>query len=227
MKKHFAIKNFCNNEEVSSILDYYDALEEAPEFSNQRAKRKNMNYHDPDIVLMREIIEPKIKNFFPNAFVSAATFTNWVEQVELHTDSWQPDEDKTKVLGYSILVPLRISPTNIETSTIIFDQYTKEKQTVTFKKFTEDESWNIAKQIGINDSKILNKSNQELDQDFYNKYLGHIDYNIIKNFSNPTRYVWTVGDAVVWNREHFHTSENFNPLLNSKLHMIFLVNFHN
>jgi hypothetical protein len=227
MKKHFSIEKFCNNNEISKILDYYDALEEAPEFSNQRAKRKNMNYHDPDIFLMREIIELKIQKLFPNSFVSAATFTNWIEQVELHTDSWQPDEDKTKVLGYSILVPLRISPTNIETSTIIFDQYTKEKQTVTFKKFTEDEPWNIAKQIGINDSKIFNKSSTELDLNFYNEYLSHIDYNLIKNFSNPTRYIWKVGDAIVWAREHFHTSENFNPLLNSKLHMIFLVNFYN
>lgn len=226
MKKHFTIKNFCNDHEISNIINYYDALEEATEFSNKRAKRKNMNYHDPDIGIMREIIEPKIQKYFPNSFVSAATFTNWLEHVELHTDNWQPGEDRSKKLGYSILVPLKIDPINVQTSTIIFDQYDNEDHTVTFEEFPEDQKWNIAKKIEKSSDKILGKSNDKLDIKFYKNFLKHIDYSIIENFSNPTRYIWNVGDAIVWDRKHFHTSENFNSQLKSKLHMIFLINFY-
>jgi hypothetical protein len=89
MKKHFSIKNFCTKAELESVLEYYSALDYAEEQSNKRARRKNMDYHDPDILIMRDIIEPKLEKYFPGSFVSAATFTNWIEHVEIHTDSWQ------------------------------------------------------------------------------------------------------------------------------------------
>ena len=34
MKKHFSIEKFCNNNEISKILDYYDALEEYEKCGN-------------------------------------------------------------------------------------------------------------------------------------------------------------------------------------------------
>jgi len=227
MDEHFAIEKFCSQEEVESILVYYDSLDEADEYSNQRAKRKNMDYHNPDIKLVKEIVEPKLQKYFTNSHVSAGTFTNWLEHVELHTDSWQPDEDQSKKLGYSVLVPLRIVPENIETSTIIFNQWCKEEKSVSFESYKDDAKWNIAEYVHDDHSmyEILGKTEDKLDKNFHSKYLNHIDYKIIKNFANPSRYVWKVGDAIVWNRRYFHTSEAFNQLLVSKLHMIFFVNF--
>lgn len=226
MNKHFSINNFCNAEEIDNILNYYEILETSQEYSSKRAKRKNMDYHDSDISFMRDIIDPKIKNHFPNGFVSAATFTNWVEQVELHTDSWQPQEDKTKKLGYSVLVPLQIEPISATTSTIIFNQYADNKSSLTTEKFEQDEKWNISEHITTAKANIINKTKNTLDKKFYEKYLNHIDYDMIKNFADPTRYEWKVGNAIVWDRMLFHTSETFQPALESKLHMIFLINFH-
>lgn len=224
MKKHFSIQNFCNKAEIENVLNYYFALDHAEEYSNQRARRKNMNYHDPDISLMRDIIEPKLKKYFPGSFVSAATFTNWIEQVEIHTDSWQPDENKNKKLGYSVLIPLKIEPEHIETSTIVFDQHPKDENSATVAKFAEQEKWNVNKHINLEQAQINDRTDSEISNEFYKKYLTHTSYNDVKNLS-PTRYVWNVGDAIVWNRKLLHTSENFNKNLKSKLHMIFLINF--
>lgn len=227
MEEHFVIENFCTQEEVESILFYYDSLDESAEYSNKRAKRKNMDYHNPDLALIKEIVGPKLQKYFTNSHVSAGTFTNWVEHVELHTDSWQPDEDRSKKLGYSVLVPLRVIPENIETSTIIFNQWCKEEKSVSFKSYKDDAKWNIADYVHDDHSKyeILGKTEEKLDKNFHLKYLSHIDYDVVENFANPSRYVWKIGDAIVWNRRYFHTSEAFNPLLLSKLHMIFFVNF--
>jgi hypothetical protein len=224
MKKHFSIKNFCTKAELESVLEYYSALDYAEEQSNKRARRKNMDYHDPDILIMRDIIEPKLEKYFPGSFVSAATFTNWIEHVEIHTDSWQPDENKNKKLGYALLIPLKIEPEHIETSTIVFDQHLKEENSASVAKFDEQEEWNIDKNINLDQSLINAKTDSVISNEFYEKYLTHTSYTDVKNLS-PTRYVWNVGDAIVWDRKLLHTSENFNKNLKSKLHMVFLINF--
>jgi len=68
------------------------------------------------------------------------------------------------------------------------------------------------------------KTDSVISREFYEKYLTHTSYTDVKNLS-PTRYVWNVGDAIVWDRKLLHTSENFNKNLKSKLHMLFLINF--
>jgi len=225
MKKHFSIKNFLTAEELESILSYYDLLEQSVDYSNEQAKRKLMHYDDPDNTFMKDIIDPKIKQHFPNGFVSASAFTNWNKNVELHTDAWQPDEDQNSILGYALLVPLQINPVEEKTSTIIFDQYC-EGPTVTVKKFDSNEKWNIAKYVDPSSDKILNKKSNGIDKEFYRNYLNHIDHESLKYFSVANRYEWVLGEAIVWGRDLFHTSEAFNQRLKNKLHMIFLINFH-
>lgn len=227
-RKHFAIKDFCSNEEIQSILMYYENLDHSKEYSSDKALRKNMHYHNPDLQFLKDIIEPKLQSYFPNSIMSAGTFTNWIGEVELHTDSWQPGEDRSKKLGYAVLVPLQIKPEAIQTSTIVFDQFCELDETVSEKNITKDVKWNIAKYISKDffENKILGKTKESLDKEFYKEFLSHIDYNYIENFASPTRYIWKAGDAIVWDRTLFHTGEKFSNSLNSKLHMIFLINFH-
>ena len=225
MEKHFSIKNFLTPEELESILDYYDLLEQSIEYSNDQAKRKLMHYNDPDNTFIKDIIDSKIKKMFPNSFVSASAFTNWNKNVELHTDAWQPGEDQNSILGYALLIPLRIDPVEEKISTIIFEQYC-EGPTVTIKKFNNNEKWNIAKYIDPFSDKILNKKTNGIDESFYQNYLYHIERESLKCFSLANRYEWSLGGGIVWRRNLFHTSEAFNQKLKSKLHMIFLINFY-
>jgi len=226
MKNSFTIENFLSKEELEQIILFYDQLPYSNEYSSHHAKRKLMHYHHEHMTFMKDIMEEKFKKYFPNHVISGATFTNWNQHVELHTDGWQPNEDKSSMLGHAVLIPLRIEPLHEKTSTIIFDQYL-DGHSVTLKKWESDSKWNISEFVENSDPRILNKINDKFDKEFYTKYLKHIQYELLEGFSIDARHEWKIGNAIVWKRKHFHTSEEFNPKLSSKLHMIFFVNFKN
>jgi len=219
----YAVENFLTENEIGAVLSHYDTIPYSKEYSSPNNRRKMMNYDDPNSNFFKELFDPKIKLLYPTGKVSACTFTDWHHPVEIHTDGWQPHEDNTRKLGYAILVPLLITPSDVVTSTIIFQQrYIG--PTVTLKHFTQSDPWNISEYINSNDPRIENKSQKPLDIGFYEKHLKHLqDPQIIRNLSIDGVYDWSIASAIVWDRSDFHTSSSFVNKLKNKLHAIFFV----
>ena len=218
----YKIENFLDTDEVQKVCDFYDSLPYSDEYSSPANRRKLMHYEDENVTLLKDLFEPKLKSLYNKGIVSACTFTEWHNPVEVHTDGWQPQEDKTRKMGYAVLVPLRINPQNAEASTIIFSQR-HHGPTLTLKEHVEDDSWNVAEHISPDDERIEHKSNNALDNKIYDKHLKHIEPQILRNFTVSSVHDWALGSAIVWDRSYFHTSSSFANNLKSKLHAIFFV----
>ena len=220
---NYKIENFLSESEVNTVCAFYDRLPYSEEFSSSLNRRKLMHYDNPSMPFLKNIFEPKLQKLYPGGLVSACTFTDWHNPVEIHTDGWQPQEDQTRNMGYAVLVPLRLNPANAQSSTIIFDQRSA-GPTVTLRVQREDASWNVAEHISPDDSRIENKSSAGVEVDFYEQHLRHTDEpSMLDNFSVSGVYSWSPGCAIVWDRSYFHTSSSFDTTLKSKLHAIFFV----
>ena len=220
---NYKIENFLSESEVNTVCAFYDRLPYSDEYSSSLNRRKLMHYDNPGMPFLKNIFEPKLQELYPGGLVSACTFTDWHNPVEIHTDGWQPQEDQTRDMGYAVLVPLRINPENAQSSTIIFDQRSP-GATVTLKEHTQDEVWNVAEYISPDDDRIEYKNAGEFDSVFYNAHLQHIeDKHMLRNFSISAVHDWSPGCAIVWDRSYFHTSSSFDETLKSKLHAIFFI----
>jgi hypothetical protein len=220
---NYKIENFLSESEVNTVCAFYDRLPYSEEYSSSLNRRKLMHYDNPSMPFLKNIFEPKLQKLYPGGLVSACTFTDWHNPVEIHTDGWQPQEDQTRNMGYAVLVPLRLNPANAQSSTIIFDQRSA-GPTVTLRVQREDASWNVAEHISPDDSRIENKSSAGVEVDFYEQHLRHTDDpSMLGNFSVSGVYSWSPGCAIVWDRSYFHTSSSFDTTLKSKLHAIFFV----
>jgi len=220
---NYKIENFLSDSEVNTVCAFYDRLPYSDEYSSSLNRRKLMHYDNPSMPFFKNIFEPKLQELYPGGLVSACTFTDWHSPVEIHTDGWQPQEDQTRDMGYAILVPLRITPKNAKSSTIIFDQRLSDVS-VTLKEYTQDEVWNVAEYISPDDDRIEYKSAEEVGSVFYNDHLQHIeDKRMLRNFSVSAVHDWSPGCAIVWDRSYFHTSSSFDETLKNKLHAIFFI----
>jgi len=220
---NYKIENFLSESEVNTVCAFYDRLPYSEEYSSSLNRRKLMHYDNPSMPFLKNIFEPKLQKLYPGGLVSACTFTDWHNPVEIHTDGWQPQEDQTRNMGYAVLVPLRLNPANAQSSTIIFDQRSA-GPTVTLRVQREDASWNVAEHISPDDSRIENKSSAGVDLDFYEQHLRHTDDpSMLGNFSVSGVHDWSPGCAIVWDRSYFHTSSSFDATLKSKLHAIFFI----
>lgn len=223
MKAHWKIPGFLTPREVAATNFYYDKLPDSPEYSSSLNRRKLSHYMHPEANFENALFGPKLREAFPTGTVTSAAFTNWVKPVEIHTDSWQPHEDRSLDMGWVVLVPLRVTPTSARTATIIFDQWTEEG-TTSLANYTQDEAWNIAEYVSPDDGRIQNKQPTNMSPDWLRDNLPHIDDpEMVRNFTVGGIYPWVLGDAIVWDRRYFHTSSGFDGL-ESKLHAIFFVN---
>ena len=217
------IENFLSESEINTVCAFYDRLPYSDEYSSSLNRRKLMHYDNPGMPFLKNIFEPKLQELYPGGLVSACTFTDWHNPVEIHTDGWQPQEDQTREMGYAVLVPLRLNPSTAKSSTIIFDQRSP-GATVTLKEHTQDEVWNIAEHISPDDERIEFKSTMPVSVEFCEEHLQHIqDPSMLRNFSINAVHNWEPGCAIVWDRSYFHTSSSFDKTLKSKLHAIFFI----
>jgi hypothetical protein len=193
---NYKIENFLSESEVNTVCAFYDRLPYSDEYSSSLNRRKLMHYDNLGMPFLKNIFEPKLQELYPGGLVSACTFTDWHNPVEIHTDGWQP---------------------------IIFDQRSP-GATVTLKEHTQDEVWNVAEYISPDDDRIGYKSAGEFDSVFYNEHLQHIeDKHMLRNFSISAVHEWSPGCAIIWDRSYFHTSSSFDETLKSKLHAIFFI----
>ncbi len=117
--------------------------------------------------------------------------------LKLHVDSGFGKED--------IIYKQAVTPLSNYGETIIFKNKWYGKST-TFTIDEEDLKFNPG--LGQNDRSNKHLGENEFDKDIYNKYLTHIDYDNLKGLELESIYKWKVGETLIMDRTHIHSSSS-------------------
>jgi len=117
--------------------------------------------------------------------------------LKLHVDSGFGKED--------IIYKQAITPLSDYGETVIFKNKWYGKSTT----FTiDEEDLKFKPGLGQNDRSNKHLGNKDFDKDMYNKYLTHIDYNNLKGLEIQYVYKWKVGETLIIDRTHIHSSSS-------------------
>ena len=117
--------------------------------------------------------------------------------LKLHVDSGFGKED--------IIYKQAVTPLSNYGETVIFKNKWYGKST-TFTIDEEDLKFNPG--LGQNDRSNKHLGVNEFDKDIYNKYLTHIDYDNLKGLELESIYKWKVGETLIMDRTHIHSSSS-------------------
>ena len=117
--------------------------------------------------------------------------------LKLHVDSGFGKED--------IIYKQAVTPLSNYGETVIFKNKWYGKST-TFTIDEEDLKFNPG--LGQNDRSNKHLGENEFDKDIYNKYLTHIDYDNLKGLELESIYKWKVGETLIMDRTHIHSSSS-------------------
>ena len=117
--------------------------------------------------------------------------------LKLHVDSGFGKED--------IVYKQAVTPLSDYGETIIFKNKWYGKSTT----FTiNEEDLRFKPGVGQNDRSNKHLGNKDFDKDIYKKYLTHIDYNNLKGLEVEHVYKWKVGETLIMDRTHIHSSSS-------------------
>ena len=117
--------------------------------------------------------------------------------LKLHVDSGFGKED--------IIYKQAVTPLSDYGETVIFKNKWYGKSTT----FTiDEEDLKFKPGLGQNDRSNKHLGNKDFDKDMYNKYLTHIDYNNLKGLEIEYVYKWKVGETLIIDRTHIHSSSS-------------------
>jgi len=117
--------------------------------------------------------------------------------LKLHVDSGFGKED--------IIYKQAVTPLSDYGETVIFKNKWYGKSTT----FTiDEEDLKFKPGLGQNDRSNKHLGNKDFDKDMYNKYLTHIDYNNLKGLEIQYVYKWKVGETLIIDRTHIHSSSS-------------------
>ena len=117
--------------------------------------------------------------------------------LKLHVDSGFGKED--------IVYKQAVTPLSDYGETVIFKNKWYGKSTT----FTiNEEDLRFKPGVGQNDRSNKHLGNKDFDKDIYKKYLTHIDYNNLKGLEVEHVYKWKVGETLIMDRTHIHSSSS-------------------
>ncbi len=117
--------------------------------------------------------------------------------LKLHVDSGFGKED--------IVYKQAVTPLSNYGETVIFKNKWYGKSTT----FTiNEEELKFKPELGQNDRSNKHLGDKDFDKDMYKKYLTHIDYNNLKGLEVEYVYKWKVGETLIMDRTHIHSSSS-------------------
>jgi len=196
MKK---IDNFFSKEDCNWFLWYHNVL---PETRDNGLRLQTMtHFAQPFFAKKLKDLHKLLPN---NEEITTLNINFDYGAGGIHSDGFL-DHDKDDDIAHSYLIPIVVNPTD-KYYTVIFEQTSMQaitfnsetglgnKGITTYKQVTRDE-------YGLNDNPF--------DQEIYNKYLTHLNYEALRGFTVAHIHAWTLGSAMEWSRQNFHVSANF------------------
>ena len=199
------IVNIFSDSEIKMIQELYKQLPERV-FNQKQNVRKKMwvqKYNEElDKIYINKLKEvlgdfkmDNLKDEKDNDFYGIIHES--FSPLKLHVDSGFGKED--------IIYKQAITPLSDYGETVIFKNKWYGKSTT----FTiDEEDLKFKPGLGQNDRSNKHLGNKDFDKDMYNKYLTHIDYNNLKGLEIQYVYKWKVGETLIIDRTHIHSSSS-------------------
>ena len=199
------IVNIFSDSEIKMIQELYKKLPERV-FNQKQNVRKKMwvqKYNEElDNIYINKLKEvlgdfkmDNLKDEKDNDFFGIIHES--FSPLKLHVDSGFGKED--------IIYKQAVTPLSDYGETVIFKNKWYGKSTT----FTiDEEDLKFKPGVGQNDRSNKHLGNKDFDKDIYNKYLTHIDYNNLKGLEVEYIYKWKVGDTLIIDRTHIHSSSS-------------------
>jgi len=199
------IVNIFSDSEIKMIQELYKQLPERV-FNQKQNVRKKMwvqKYNEElDKIYINKLKEAlgdfkmdNLKDEKDNDFYGIIHES--FSPLKLHVDSGFGKED--------IIYKQAVTPLSDYGETVIFKNKWYGKST-TFTINEEDLKFKPG--LGQNDRSNKHLGNKDFDKDMYNKYLTHIDYNNLKGLEIEYVYKWKVGETLIIDRTHIHSSSS-------------------
>jgi len=149
------------------------------------------DFYNKNFFEIKEIFENKIKNFFGlNLLIDHSHILHSIIPYGIHTDYFQRKKlVKNIEPAYTFIIPLA----NIETHTIVFNEYSKIKNPYEWKKTNNVKPYEDC----------------QIPSEIRNKLLSHINDDIINYFSIKEIFAWKKGSLLASDRQYFHCSDNY------------------
>jgi hypothetical protein len=221
----YEIKNFISQDELQTCINIYDELPIFEPASHERATRKDYLMFSENDKRTYNIFMPKFQALFPDKKINidGGNFTTWHKPVSIHSDGYQFEYkdidnivENQQVLGCAVLVPLR-TDTGGTPNTVFFNQ-TRAGKAVDYGTILDHT---------YSELDIENFTHCEFNNnDNTHQLISHIPIDKLFGYSIDTILPWNFGSALIWHRSQFHCASIFNGF-NSKLHLIFFINFIN
>jgi hypothetical protein len=158
--------------------------------SNQTAIYYVWKFYDKAMEPIKQILEPKFKNItgLKNLVVDHSHIFESIVPYQIHTDFFQNRMFKNMNPAYTIIIPIDETPSN----TLVFNESSELKSVAEWGKTT---------------NATYNKN--PIDQNIIDKYLSHIQPEILKYLSLKEIFEWRPGAIHFCDRKYFHCSDNF------------------
>ena len=199
------IVNIFSDSEIKMMQDLYKKLPERV-FNKKQNVRKKMwvqKYNeDLDKIYLNKLKEvlgdfkmDNLKDENGNDFygIMHESFS----PLKLHVDSGFGEKD--------LIYKQAVTPLSNYGETVVFKNKWYGGST-TFT--TNKEELKFKPGLGQNERSNKHLGSKEFDQNIYNKYLTHIDFNNLKGLEIEYIYKWKVGDTLIIDRTHIHSSSS-------------------
>lgn len=191
------IENFLSDTDIKRFVSFKKILETRVKDNGARLNYDcliNEDWNKP----LREIIQGKISESFPDLELSWAGMYEDYKPGGIHTDGYIKNPEYYP-LGYTFLVPLKSGSSM--NSTVVFRE-------------TSDEAVTYNNDLGLGSDGIVTyrQVNMDttapiIDQSLQNLYMKHFTKQV--HGTVDAVFHWTVGEAMFWPRNRFHTSAWF------------------
>lgn len=203
------IDNFLTQDEVDWFNWYWTQL---PCKINNGKRWGSCVYYDQGFFKnIREILDKKVAK---DEYIVAVNISEDYEPGGIHTDGYIGDKSNEKnCLGTSYLIPLEIS-----------EQF----YTLTFKSYS-DRAVSLNKYFNLEggvltydqvDKDYFNFGDKVFDNGLHQKYLGHLNYDLLKGIEVDKILPWDIGRAVTWPRPQLHVTAFFPKNITRRMILI-------
>jgi len=192
------IENFLTTDEIEWFRWYWSQL---PTKIDTGQRMRSFAHYDREFFhRIREKLSSKIQ---PNEEITTVNLYQDYAPGGIHSDGWI-DFDKNDKMGTTYLVPIQMS---------------EDFQTIIFQP-SSDEAVSLNAELGLGNSGLVtykqvtrdyfDLSDEPFDKEMYDKYLTHLDYNMLRGLRVIQVQEWKLGRAMIWPRSQLHCSANFN-----------------
>ena len=199
------IVNVFSEKEIKMIQQLFDDLPEKIFNKKQNIRKKAwiQNYNKELDKIYFDKLKEVLGNFTMDTLKSESgedfygLFHESFSPLTLHVDSGFDDK--------AIIYKQVITPLSSFGDTVVF----KNKWYGRSTSFTIDQDeLKFKPKPGQNDRSCKHLGNEEFDKEMHQKYLTHIDINNLKGLEVELLYNWKVGETLIMDRSHIHSSSS-------------------